>query len=252
MVFQALILFNALQQNVLNDDVLDVKGVKLPNFFKNNDLQWEFCHQFVELYQNYVLQTDGKLSYEMDDFCISSDDIIFDCGANAGLFAAYAASKGAMVHCFEPCGSTRELLKQTQRLYPDNIIIYPYALSNKNGEATLCKTNNIGANHLNQYDVNLANEVLQTETVLTTTIDNFVEQNNIIPTFIKMDVEGAEFDAVQGALKTLQKYSPKMVVGAYHTSNMMTKIKMLINNTLSGWAIIQKQENLFLYKKSKE
>jgi hypothetical protein len=69
---------------------------------------------------------------------------------------------------------------------------------------------------------------------------------------IKMDVEGAEFDAMQGALKTLNSHSPKVVAGVYHTPNMANRIKMLINNTLSGWTVVQKQDNLFLYKKSKE
>lgn len=254
MVFQALILFNTLKQDVLNDDILDIKGVKLPNFFKYDDnLQFEFCHQFIELYQDYILQSNGYFSYETKDFQISADDVILDCGANMGLFAAFAASKGAIVHCFEPCNSTRALLELTQKLYPDKIIIHPYAVSNKSGTAILYQTDNIGANHLSQYDVNLGNQILQKEEIATITIDDFISQNNIIPTMIKMDVEGAEFEAIQGAMKTLREYSPKTVIGIYHTPNMVNRIKMLINNTLTGWtSIVEKQENLFLYKKSKE
>ena len=135
MVFQGLILFNTLKQDILNDEVLDIKGVKIPNFFKDNtDLQFEFCHQFIELYQDYVLQSKGYFSYEMENFEISENDIIFDCGANMGMFAAYAATKGAIVHCFEPCSSTRELLYKTQELYPNNIIIHPFAISNVSTE----------------------------------------------------------------------------------------------------------------------
>lgn len=252
MVFQALILFNTLHQDILNDEVLDIKGVKLPNFFKYNELQFEFCHQFIELYQDFVLQTNGNFSYETDDFHISQNDIIFDCGANMGLFAAFAASKGAIVHCFEPCSSTRLLLEQTQKLYPNQIIIHPYAISNKNDKAILCKTDNIGANHLKQYNVNLGNPILESEEINTITIDTFVNQSGIIPTLIKMDVEGAELEATQGALTTLKEYSPKCVIGAYHTPQAMGKIKMLINNNLANWQIVQKQENLFLYKKSNE
>lgn len=253
MIFQALILFNTLKQDILNDSVLDIKGVKLPNFFKqNNELQFEFCHQFIELYQDYILQSNGYFSYEMEDFQISENDVILDCGANMGLFAAFAASRGATIHCFEPCESTRKLLEQTQKLYPNQIHIYSYAISNKNGKSVLLNVDNIGANHLSQYNVNMGNMVLNREEVPTVTIDSFIEQNGIIPTMIKMDVEGAEFDAIQGALETLKNHSPKVVAGVYHTPNMANRIKMLINNTLSGWTIVQKQDNLFLYKKSKE
>lgn len=249
MVFQALILFNTLRQDVLNDETLDIKGVKLPNFFKYNELQFEFCHQFVELYQDFILQVDGDFSYETENFHITQDDIILDCGANMGLFAAYAATKGATVHCFEPCTSTRLLLEQTQKLYPDKIHIHPYAITNKSGSMILCKTDNIGANHLERYSVNMGNNVIGNETVQTITIDDFLNQNGIVPTMIKMDVEGAEVDAIQGALHTLKTHSPKCVVGAYHTPQAMSKIKMIINNNLSGWKIVQKQDNLFLYKK---
>lgn len=66
-----------------------------------------------------------------------------------GLFAAYAATKGAKVYCFELCSSTRELLKQTQLLYPEGqIIIVPKAVSNTNSIETFFKTDNIGANRL--------------------------------------------------------------------------------------------------------
>ena len=66
-----------------------------------------------------------------------------------GLFAAYAATKGAKVYCFEPCSSTRKLLKQTQSLYPKGqITIIPKALSNINSIEFFLKTDNIGANRL--------------------------------------------------------------------------------------------------------
>jgi FkbM family methyltransferase len=252
MVFQGLILFNTLKQDILNDDTLNIKGVQIPNFFKRNELQFEFCHQFIELYQDFVLQTNGDFSYEKENFCISKDDVVFDCGANMGLFAAYAATKGAIVHCFEPCASTRQLLEETQKLYPNQIFIHPYAISNICGETEFCKTDNIGANHLSKYPVNPGNGILSKERVQTITLDEFVKQTGIIPTFIKMDVEGAELDAMQGALQTLKQYAPKCVVGAYHTYDMPNKIKMLIRNTLSGWEIVQKQDNLFLDKNSNE
>lgn len=252
MVFQGLILFNTLKQDILNDDTLNIKGVRIPNFFKHNELQFEFCHQFIELYQDFVLQTHGNFSYEKEDFHISKNDVVFDCGANMGLFAAYAATKGAVVHCFEPCASTRQLLEETQKLYPNQIFIHSYAISNICGETEFCETDNIGANHLSKYPVNPGNGILSKEKVQTITLDEFVKQTGIIPTFIKMDIEGAELDAMQGALQTLRQYTPKCVIGAYHTYDMPNKIKMLIRNTLSGWEIVQKQNNLFLDKNSNE
>lgn len=249
MVYRALTLFNTLKQDILNDDVIEIKGVKIPNFFKQDyNLQFEFCHQFIELYQDFILQPRGLFAYESEELSISNNDVVFDCGANMGLFAAYAASKGATVYCFEPCSSTRVLLEQTQHLYPHNIRIYPYAIGGCTDIATLYHTDNIGANHLSQYDVNKDNEIMGYERVPVITIDNFVADTGIVPTIIKMDIEGAEIDAIRGGIQTLNTHSPKCVIASYHFSDTEKHIRSIINTLSSKWKIEKKQDNLFLYK----
>lgn len=250
MIYQALTLFNTLQQDILNADVVKIKDIAVPNFFKTNDvnLQFEFCHQIVELYQDYILRPNGQFAYENDFLSIGENDVVFDCGANMGLFAAYAASRGAIVYCFEPCSSTQLLLEHTRRLYPNNIIIYPYALADNGGIEILYNTDNLAANHLSRYDVNKCNPILNQERVTVITIDDFVASTGIIPTIIKMDIEGAEGDALKGAIITLQKFNPKCVVAAYHSPTTANKIHSTVNKYLLDWKVDKKQENLFLYK----
>ncbi len=249
MVYQALTLFNTLKQDILNDDVIEIKGVKVPNFFKTNsyNLQFEFCNQIIRLYQDYILQPNGYFGYENEHLTISKKDVVFDCGANMGLFAAYAASKGAQVYCFEPCSTTRLLLENTRRLYPNNIAIYPYALDSEITTATFCLTDNMAANHLSKYNVNVNPRIGQ-EQVAVITIDDFVANTGIIPTVIKMDIEGAEVSALQGAIQTLKMFNPKCVIAAYHTPEITNKIHSTVRKFLSEWKIDKKQDNLFLYK----
>ncbi|MCM8796075.1 MAG: FkbM family methyltransferase [Candidatus Omnitrophica bacterium] len=45
------------------------------------------------------------------------------------------------------------------------------------------------------------------------TLDNVLKDS---PTFIKMDVEGAEREVIDGAIQTIKKYTPKMAIAAYH------------------------------------
>lgn len=49
------------------------------------------------------------------------------------------------------------------------------------------------------------------------TVDDFVAKNKIKKVdFIKMDIEGAEFDALKGAVKTLKRDKPDLLIAIYH------------------------------------
>jgi len=73
--------------------------------------------------------------------------------------------------------------------------------------------------------------VLDTETskkyhIPVDTIDNIVESSNV--TYIKMDVEGAEHEALEGGKATITRCHPKLAVSAYHrTHDFLTLILKL-------------------------
>lgn len=55
--------------------------------------------------------------------------------------------------------------------------------------------------------------------VETRTIDEMVENGTIEKVdFIKMDIEGAEYDVLQGAAKTIKQFKPKLALSVYHKS----------------------------------
>jgi FkbM family methyltransferase len=49
------------------------------------------------------------------------------------------------------------------------------------------------------------------------------------PTFIKMDIEGSELEALWGARRILKEHSPVLAVCAYHTSDHLWQIPLLIH-----------------------
>lgn len=51
-----------------------------------------------------------------------------------------------------------------------------------------------------------------------------VDSLNTAPTFIKMDIEGAEIEAIAGAEKTILRHKPKMQIAAYHKSGDLIDI----------------------------
>lgn len=64
------------------------------------------------------------------------------------------------------------------------------------------------------------------EEIETTTIDELCKDKNI--TYIKMDVEGAENEALEGAKATLENQKPKLNIALYHKSSDLFELPLKI------------------------
>ena len=53
---------------------------------------------------------------------------------------------------------------------------------------------------------------------------------NYMPTYIKMDIEGAELDALIGAHKIIEIFSPMLSVCVYHRQDHIWRIPLLIKS----------------------
>ena len=58
---------------------------------------------------------------------------------------------------------------------------------------------------------------------------------NFAPTFIKMDIEGAEYDALQGAREMITQYKPDLAVSVYHIIDDFWRIPLLIDSWNLGY-----------------
>lgn len=63
-----------------------------------------------------------------------------------------------------------------------------------------------------------------------TSLDINVLGGGIIPTFIKMDIEGAELKALEGAAECISKYSPQLAISVYHKPEDIIEIPMFIKS----------------------
>lgn len=73
---------------------------------------------------------------------------------------------------------------------------------------------------------------------------NFNSVDNIVKeevTFIKMDIEGAELKALEGAKNTVAKYKPKLYVCAYHRNEDMFALPFKIKELYNGYKIYFRQ-----------
>ncbi len=151
--------------------------------------------------------------YEYENVMIEKDDIVFDLGANVGLFACVAASKGKKVYAFEPTVSTVEkYLKKNARLY-DKIVIIDKAVGEKNEIVPFYYNDDLTVDKntcRNSFHRDFEPTFKETM-VEKIALDDFVEKNNIGRVdFIKSFTEYAEDIMLMGAQNILKKFSPKL------------------------------------------
>lgn len=73
------------------------------------------------------------------------------------------------------------------------------------------------------------------ETV-TVSIDDFIRQEEVAKVdFIKMDIEGAELKALEGAVNTLRKYRPNLAISIYHNWEQFSRIAPWLNELNLGY-----------------
>lgn len=83
------------------------------------------------------------------------------------------------------------------------------------------------------------------EEVEVTTIDAEVNKHKITVGLIKMDIEGFEKNAVIGAMKTITKHKPVLVISIYHNPTDFFEIKPLLESlNLRYTFLIRRAENI--------
>jgi FkbM family methyltransferase len=73
------------------------------------------------------------------------------------------------------------------------------------------------------------------------TLDSLVEGAR--PTFVKLDIEGFEVDALEGARKTIEQHGPVLAVCVYHRQDHLWTIPLLISEWRDDYAFFLRPHN---------
>lgn len=74
------------------------------------------------------------------------------------------------------------------------------------------------------------------ETVETVSVDDFVASRGLDRVdFVKMDIEGAEANALRGAQASLRRYAPKLAIAAYHHDDDLVTLPEHISSSGPAW-----------------
>ncbi|MDL2263819.1 FkbM family methyltransferase [Synergistaceae bacterium OttesenSCG-928-I11] len=68
-----------------------------------------------------------------------------------------------------------------------------------------------------------------------TSIDNYFNDKTLVPTFIKLDIEGSEKQALLGAKRIISTFKPKLAISVYHRPEDLNEIPEIIKNFNNGY-----------------
>ena len=146
----------------------------------------------IENRLNYLRQkyTDDRLS-------ISREDVVFDVGANIGEFSLVAASVSKHVYAFEPDETCKPALCFNANL---NFAVFNFGLSDKTASLPFYISNSEADSSLIKPSAFTMVKFLRFQT-----LNDFCCSNNLFPTFLKIEAEGAEPEVLKGATTLLTR-----------------------------------------------
>ena len=183
-------------------------------------LQWRMLDNFDEL-PACSLETQYFPASIIE---LSSDEVFVDCGAYNGdtikKFLEETKNSYKFIYGFEPDPlNFWELTNYLQISVPKEYAsIFQKAVGSQNEKLRFIATGTASS----AIDINGNDEV---ESI---PLDHIFEE--IKPTFIKMDIEGKEIDALIGAKKVIQQTLPTLAICVYHKQNDLWKIPLLIKS----------------------
>jgi FkbM family methyltransferase len=165
---------------------------------------------------------------------IRPGDVVYDVGANIGLYTRFIAHFGAsQIIAFEPMTENRKLLALNVVGLPVQIV--PFALADQDGEEDFQVDDMMsGSAALDRVTGGLASAGRRqyglpplTERVGVTRLDGLPQLPP--PNVIKIDIEGAEAMMLRGAIESLQRYRPRLVIEMHQVPITIEVIDILID-----------------------
>lgn len=171
---------------------------------------------------------------------LSEDEIIVDAGVCQGeeIDKALAMAPGITVHAFEPDGESYRLLQKKYR-QRENVILHGEALWHCQERMGFSSGFLPSASRISE-EMNSSED--EAQGIQCVPLDDILQGSRV--TLIKMDIEGAEYNALQGAEQTIKKWHPKLAICVYHNLEDYIRIPLLLRSMAPSYRFYFRQHSV--------
>lgn len=220
---------------ISNEDMIYVEQVKE---ILGDRKSVESIERIVELRnmgENRLYEVFSKRQYFQQDIFEFSNEVFLDCGCYHGEEIDYLKQLQCgqhQIYAFEPDEINYRYLEKKYR-DEKNVIALNYGVWNKNTELKFHEKGAEGSAITENGE----------KTIRVVAIDEIIKEK---VSFIKMDVEGAELEAIQGAKETITNCLPKLAICIYHKYDDLWKIPLKIHELSDKYEIFIRHHSLGL------
>ena len=178
-----------------------------------------------------VLNTYSLDMYSHPDVSVEPGDVVIDaggCWGDTALCFADRAGPHGRVYTFEFVEENLDVLRRNLALNPglaERVTVVETALGETTGITLSYSPAGPGTA--------LGSGPCSVDII---SIDDFVDEQRLERVdFIKMDIEGAELDALRGAERTLRRLAPKLAISVYHKPLDLAEIPAFLDDLDVGY-----------------
>lgn len=215
---------------------INFRNIRLPlTDLKFLDLPLKMYYSALGININFIIR-QYEFIREGINIEAKPGDTVIDAGGCYGDTALYFGNKVGVkgqVHAFEFLPDSIEIFKRNIKLNEElgyNIQLVSKPLWSESGKDVFYLSNGPGSKvSLLEFEGYTG----KTETISIDDYLNLQKLENI--DFIKMDIEGAEIEALQGARETIKKFKPKLAIALYHNTSDFESIPKFIKELNLGY-----------------
>ena len=173
--------------------------------------------------------------------------VFFDIGANVGYYTLLASkligNTGKVVAVEPSVRNIAYLYKHVQINKLKNVSIVSAAASNNISITIFSQSDNNAMGHIADkgvFDIKAASTLIP---VVTISIDELIKSTGVNPDVIKIDVEGAETDVLNG-MKDLLQTKPPIIFLSIHSDDLRKECLSFLQNYKYNFKLLSSEKNI--------